>query len=77
MLLDDIPIYHKVKIKSLTNDISIKKRLNDLGFIQGEEIYPVLFGMFHTIKAYRISGTTIAIRKKESMKILVEENKDV
>lgn len=74
MLLDDIPLYHKVKIKCLKNDKNIRKRLNDLGFIEGEEIYPVLFGMFHTIKAFRISGTTIAIRKKESMNILVEEN---
>lgn len=50
----------------------IRRRLLDLGFVQGAEILVLQKSPLGDPVAYRVSNTTIALRKEESSKIYGE-----
>lgn len=58
-----------IKITSLTLEGVMRRRLLDLGFVPGAIVEVVKKSPLGDPIAYRVSQTTIALRKEESMKI--------
>ncbi len=61
-----------VLIKSLSLEGTMRRRLLDLGFVKGSEIAVIQRSPLGDPMAFRVSDTTIALRKEESSKIHVE-----
>lgn len=70
--LNTIPLNQLVTINSLNCTGSIKRRLLDLGLIDGANIIPILQSPVGELTAYEIRGTVIAIREEDTKKIIVE-----
>ncbi len=64
--LNDLPLNHKGYIKNLNCIGNIKRRLLDLGFVEGAIITPVLISPSKDPRAFSIRGTLIAIRKEDA-----------
>lgn len=73
MTLDQAAMDQLVRVMNIENDGSIRRRLFDLGILKGTLMQPVLESPSHNMKAYRVKGTTIALRSDESSKIEIEE----
>ncbi|WP_462413403.1 FeoA family protein [Neobacillus sp. Marseille-QA0830] len=58
-----------IKITSIHLDGVLRRRLLDLGFVAGADVEVVRKSPLGDPIAYRVSQTTIALRKEESMKI--------
>jgi len=72
MSLSDINVGDKVIIKKINSKENIKRRLLDIGLIEGTKVECVLKSIFKDPLAYLIRGAVIAIRKEDSKDILVE-----
>ena len=70
--LNDVPIGTKCVVKSINNDISIKRRFYDLGLIPNVEIEVLFKSPLGDPTAYLIKGSIIAIRKEDAKKVEVE-----
>lgn len=80
MKKNELPLHHvslgeKVIIKKLDTNESIKRRLLDMGMIEGTEVECALVSPFGDPKAYFIRGALIAIRNSDASSILVERVK--
>ena len=62
MTLEELNLNDYVTIVSVNGDLTIRRRLLDLGFIPGEEVKCVLVSPFHDPKAYLVHGNVIALR---------------
>ena len=71
MTLDKIGLNDCVVIDHIEGELSIKRRLFDLGFIPGAKVECVLVSPFKDPKAYQISGNTIALRRVDARNIEV------
>ena len=60
----------------ITADEKIKRRLQDIGFIKGAEVLCAFKSPFGEPTAYRIKGTTIALRDEQSKNILIKYKKE-
>lgn len=69
--LSDLKINKTAKILDLYCSSNIKRRLFDLGIIKDSLITPIFKSPFNDPTAYLVKGTVIALRKKDSSKILV------
>ena len=69
--LNTIALNPPVKIKYLNCSGSIKRRLLDLGLIEGSTIVPILKSPAGELTAYEIHGTVIAIRMEDAKNIIV------
>lgn len=69
--MSDISEGQTVYIEELRCDKDIKQRLMDLGFVKGTKIQCVLTSPFHSMKAYGVRGSIIALRKDDAEKIIV------
>lgn len=67
--LDDGEIGNLIKITSLNLDGVMRRRLLDLGFVQGAIVEVIRKSPLGDPIAFRVSQTTIALRKEESSKI--------
>ena len=72
MYLCDMEVGNKAIIKKMTANNSIKRRLQDLGLIEGTVVECVLKSPFKDPKAYLIREALIAIRKEDCSNIEVE-----
>ena len=70
--LNDIKLGSSCIIKKINLDGSIKRRLLDIGLIEGTKVENVLESPFKDPVAYLIRGAVIAIRSEDSKNILVE-----
>ena len=73
MLLSECKPGDEVLIKSLSLEGTMRRRLLDLGFVRGSELKVIQRSPLGDPMAFRVSDTTIALRKEESSKILVEK----
>ena len=73
MTLDLMKIGDKKKIIGIDNDLSIKKRLLEIGVSNGEIIECVLVNPFKNLSAYQVKDTLIAIRNIDGKKIKVSD----
>jgi Fe2+ transport system protein FeoA len=64
--LDELPLNTKGYIKKLNCNGNIRRRLLDLGFVEGACITPVLISPSRDPRAFSIRGTLIAIRKDDA-----------
>ncbi|WLR52754.1 FeoA family protein [Bacillus tianshenii] len=65
-----------VKIKQINVEGTLRRRLLDLGFVKGAVVEVLQKSPLKDPTAYYVSGTTIALRKEESDKIIVERFKE-
>lgn len=64
---------HEVGIvKNVKGRENIKRRLLDLGLIEGTKIKPVLISPLGDPKAFEFRGSTIAIRKEDAINIILK-----
>ncbi len=67
--LDHAEIGNVIKITSLNLDGVMRRRLLDLGFVLGALVEVIRKSPLGDPIAFRVSQTTIALRKEESSKI--------
>lgn len=70
--LDKLPINQKGIIIELNCNLSIKKRLLDLGLIPGTYITPVLKSPFGEPTAFEFRNTIISIRNNDTSLIKIK-----
>ncbi len=72
--LNQLPIGKTGRVASLTSDGAVRRRILDLGIINGTEIKPLYKSPSGNPVAYLIRGTVIALRSDVSAKIMVLES---
>lgn len=70
--LDQVRINEKVKVEKINTEDNIKRRLLDMGMIEGTTIECVLQSPLKDPVAYYVRGTLIALRKEDAKKIIVK-----
>lgn len=70
--LNFLPLGKKAKVKVLTSDGTIRRRMLDLGLISDTEVEALQKSPSGDPIAYYIRGAVIALRSEEASKILVE-----
>ncbi|MDF2987723.1 MAG: ferrous iron transport protein [Eubacterium sp.] len=70
--LNYLPLGSKGKVKVLTSDGTIRRRMLDLGLITDTEVEALQKSPSGDPVAYHIRGAVIALRSEEASKILVE-----
>lgn len=73
MVLSDLEINKKCKIKKINATGTIHRRFQDLGLIPGNIVTCILISPFKNPKAYKVNGIILAIRNEDSKLIEVEE----
>ena len=69
--LNDLPLNTKGHIKKLNCIGTIKRRLLDLGLVEGASITPILTSPSKDPRAFSIRGTLIAIRREDAKLITI------
>lgn len=69
--LNQLPIGKKANVTALTSDGVVRRRMLDLGVIDGTEIEPLYKSPSGNPVAYLIRGAVIALRTDISDKIMV------
>ncbi len=69
--LNQLPIGKKASVITLTSDGATRRRMLDLGVIDGTEIEPLYKSPSGNPVAYLIRGAVIALRADVSSKIMV------
>lgn len=72
MTLSDLPLNKTGIITSLNCSENIKRRLLDLGLIEGTSVTPLLVSPSSDPRAFEIRDTIIAIRKEDTSQIYVK-----
>ncbi|HEY8500113.1 MAG TPA: FeoA family protein [Clostridia bacterium] len=72
--LKNLPIGRTAKIKHLSSNGAIRRRMLDLGLISGTVVEAMHKSPSGDPTAYNIRGAVIALRSEEAGKILVELN---
>lgn len=70
--LDQLPINQQGMILELNCNLSIKKRLLDLGLVPGTYITPIFFSPFGEPTAFEFRNTIISIRNNDTSHVLVK-----
>ncbi len=70
--LDRLPINNNAKILNVECENNLKRRLLDLGLINGTNIKSVFKSPMGNPVAYLVKGSTIAIRKEDSKYITIK-----
>lgn len=69
--LNELPLNTIGYIKKLNCTGNIRRRLLDLGFVEGASIYPAFISPSKDPRAFSIRGTLIAIRKEDANLITI------
>lgn len=64
--LNKLPLNSSGKVKAIHCSEHTKRRLLDLGLINGTKVKPILKNPMGDPTAYDVRGTTIAIREEDS-----------
>ena len=72
--LASLPIGKKARLKSLTLDGTIRRRIMDLGLVSDTIVEALQKSPSGDPTAYHIRGAVIALRSEEASKIMVEVN---
>jgi ferrous iron transport protein A len=70
--LNNLPLGKKARVKVLTSDGIVRRRMLDLGLISDTEVEALQKSPSGDPIAYYIRGAVIALRSEEASKILVE-----
>ncbi len=69
--LTALNIGQKAKIKKLSSTGTMRRRLQDIGLIEGTEVECVLKSPCGDPAAYQVRGAVIALRSEDSSQILI------
>lgn len=69
--LNQLPLNEVGIIRDVKCDGNIKRRLLDMGLVNGTKIIPVLVSPSKDPRAFLVRGTIIAIRKEDAEKIQI------
>ena len=69
--LANLPFFQKGKIENLNCTGTIRRRLLDLGLVNGSFITPILLSPSKGLRAFDIRGSLIAIRDEDASAITV------
>ena len=72
MKLDKVKINSEVIVKEINCTESIKRRILDLGIIDGTKIKPVLKSPLGDPTAYEVRGMVLSLREEDSQNIEVQ-----
>jgi len=67
-----LPIGKKAKVKALTSDGTMRRRMLDLGLISDTIVEALQKSPSGDPTAYQIRGAVIALRSEEASKIMIE-----
>ena len=67
--LNEVKLNEEVKIKKIDCTGNVKRRILDLGMIEGTKIKPVLKSPLGDPTAYEVRGSLISLREEESRNI--------
>lgn len=70
--LSNLPLNKNGIIKKINCEEGIKRRLLDMGLVNGTNIEPILVSPSKNPRAYLVRGTIIAIRKDDARNIDIE-----
>lgn len=70
--LNQLPLNKSGKIKNINCDEGIKRRLLDMGLVNGTNIEPILVSPSGDPRAFLVRGTIIAIRKEDAKDIKIK-----
>ena len=71
--LSELPLNQSGRVRCLRAGEGIGRRLMDLGFTPGAEAVCVLSAPGSGMRAYRVRGAVIALRRKEARTVILEE----
>lgn len=72
IMLNNLNVGESCYVRKIFLEENTKRRLQELGFIEGSLIKCVLKSPFNEPVAYFVKGTTIALREEVTQNILVE-----
>lgn len=72
--LNTLPLGKKAKVRALTSEGNIRRRMLDLGLVSDTIVEALQKSPSGDPVAYQIRGAVIALRSEEASKILVELN---
>lgn len=70
--MSEIKVGESVEVFEINAENSLKRRFNDFGLIEGNQIICVGKSPLGDPKAFEIDGTVIAIRNSDAEKIIVQ-----
>ena len=70
--LNELKINEESTIVSVNTDINIKRRLMDIGFVNGEKVKLILKNFGDNMRAYKIKNTVMALRVNDTKNILIK-----
>ena len=70
--LDLLPVGAQARVVSIAAQGSTRRRLLDLGLVPGTQVKTLRYSPSGDPTAYRIRGAVIALRQRETEKILVQ-----
>ena len=73
--LNHIQVGQNAVIKKMLNNDAMKRRLSDVGLIEGTTVSCVTKAPFGDPKAFAVRGAVIALREEDSKNILIEEDR--
>ncbi|MBQ7123485.1 MAG: ferrous iron transport protein A [Oscillospiraceae bacterium] len=68
--LSDMKKGERVVIKSIGTKGELRRRLMDIGFVEGTKVKCVRISPFGDPKAYLVRGTVMALRKESAKEIM-------
>lgn len=71
--LDKMRMNQNGKVKQIMDGSSMKRRFLDIGLTAGTKVECILISFGGEMKAYRIKGATIGIRKEDAKYIEMED----
>lgn len=69
--LSQLPLNKNGKIEKIECNEAIKRRLLDMGLVNGTNIEPILVSPSGDPRAFLVRGTIIAIRKEDAENIII------
>ncbi|MDP4117920.1 MAG: FeoA domain-containing protein [Bacillota bacterium] len=76
MTLNELDINKSCYIKSLRTEGEARRRMLDLGLVEGTKIQAAFRAPFGEPVAYFVRGTLIALRREDTIKIDVEREQE-
>ncbi len=71
--LAELPLNQAGRVRCLRTGEGMGRRLMDLGFTPGAEVLCMLAAPGGGMRAYRIRGAVIALRRREARTVILEE----
>lgn len=73
--LDKLKVNEQAVVKEVLEDSPMRRRFLDIGLAKGTDVECRLASFGEEMKAYRIKGALIGIRKEDAKGVLVEERR--